>query len=571
MYISYAHLAGLLLVAPCALASITEASVVDLGYAKYQGVKDALLGTTNFYGLYYAAAPVGQRRWRAPIPIEHSNNYTDSVIDATAPGPRCYQSGPEWAVRTPIFASAVTAAANNISNEDCLLLDVIVPSAPVSTSLPVLISIHGGGYTLGSAATFPGNELVNHSEGAMISVQIQYRLGPQGFLASSAVREDGTGNAGLLDQREAIEWVSRNIHAFGGDASKITIWGGSAGGGSVIEQMTMYGGVDNPPFRAAIAEYPGMTPFRNNTILDNQYNELLFATNCTSLECLRGVSSEELDSAVMYSMAAGYNKGVYGYGDFYYTPAVDGHVLRDLPSNEMKRGHFAKVPLMTDRNGHEGFFFANFSITTDAQVQSSLTSLFPAAKDSFFTRLNQLYPVSNYGASYMTDNTFFSLPSFAQYAAMIPSLSNSSAFYKAADIWSDTIIICPLTNYISAVSDYMPTWKMNFFAGTELHGATAPFIASANNASGNATLSLIMKDYFASFVINLDPNGMSLGNFSKPYWPAFNLKTAGTQIGGQVPENMVMRVNQTNMAPEVDTDVSARCDFVSSQGFQIRN
>lgn len=89
----------------------------------------------------------------------------------------------------------------------------------------------------------------------MIYVSVQYRLGALGFLAGDDIDQDGTSNAGLLDQRAALEWVRSNIGYFGGDPSKITITGSSAGGSSVTMQMIMYGGSKHPPFQAAI---PGM-------------------------------------------------------------------------------------------------------------------------------------------------------------------------------------------------------------------------------------------------------------------------------------------------------------------------
>lgn len=89
----------------------------------------------------------------------------------------------------------------------------------------------------------------------MIYVSIQYRLGIFGFLSGSQIAQNGVLNAGLLDQRAALEWVQRNIGAFGGDPAQVTIWGGSAGGGSVTMQLIAGGAYDLPPFSGAIAEY----------------------------------------------------------------------------------------------------------------------------------------------------------------------------------------------------------------------------------------------------------------------------------------------------------------------------
>ena len=96
----------------------------------------------------------------------------------------------------------------------------------------MLVNIHGGGYTTGGADEYPWGPIVDASGGSIIAVSTQYRLGAYGFLSGSEVRENGQANAGLLDQRAALEWVQRNIRSFGGVPSKVTILGGSAGGGS---------------------------------------------------------------------------------------------------------------------------------------------------------------------------------------------------------------------------------------------------------------------------------------------------------------------------------------------------
>lgn len=95
--------------------------------------------------------------------------------------------------------------------------------------------------------------MVHQSNGTLVYVSIQYRLGAYGFLGGAEVTENGVRNVGLLDQRAALMWVQRHIRNFGGDPSKVSIIGGSAGGGSVMSQMILYGGDYNPPFRAAMA------------------------------------------------------------------------------------------------------------------------------------------------------------------------------------------------------------------------------------------------------------------------------------------------------------------------------
>jgi carboxylesterase type B len=111
---------------------------------------------------------------------------------------------------------SVYADPNNVTSfihtpqgqsEDCLILDVLTPSHPVSSRLPVMVQIHGGGYTQGNAQSYPGDALVNASDGNMIYVSIQYRLGIFGFLASAEIAKNGVLNAGLLDQRAALDWV----------------------------------------------------------------------------------------------------------------------------------------------------------------------------------------------------------------------------------------------------------------------------------------------------------------------------------------------------------------------------
>jgi carboxylesterase type B len=150
---------------------------------------------------------------------------------------------------------------------------------------------------------------------------------------------------------------------------------------------------------------------------------------------------------------------LYAFGDFYYGPSVDGDIIRDLPSNEWKQGHFTKVPLLVDHNGYEGYNYGNQSITTAAESQEDLQTLWPAATTSFFDRLYQLYPRDAY----------------------------NSTFWQRQYFFGDYIINCPTYYMASAMADAgVPAWKLVFNAGTQLHGATSPFLLQPNDSESKS-------------------------------------------------------------------------------------
>ena len=126
---------------------------------------------------------------------------------------------------------------------------------------------------------------------------------------------------------------------------------------------------------------------------------MLAYTNCSNIACLRNQTTDTLISAMQYTMATGYNSGIYGWGDFYYGPTVDGSVIRDLPSNEFKRGHFTKVPLIVNRDGFEGYNYSPKNETTQAMETVDLQTIWPYAKKSFFTRLYELYPADEFNST----------------------------------------------------------------------------------------------------------------------------------------------------------------------------
>ncbi|KAF2794138.1 alpha/beta-hydrolase [Melanomma pulvis-pyrius CBS 109.77] len=510
------------------VASNITGPTIDLGYAKYRGIHNATLSINTFYGLRFASPPTGPLRWNAPEPIENSQAHPTDIIDATTSGPGCIQGYPYW---TNPNAGIPTGS------EDCLFVNVLVPAnATAESKLPVLVGIPGGGYTLGDATQFPGEVIMRHSSNSFIFVSTQYRLGAYGFLGSQEfVRGGGIANAGLLDQRLALEWIQNHISAFGGDPAKVTLIGGSAGGGSITDQMILRGGVENPPFRAAIVNFPWWQQFLKEGQLSKQFHHLLMESGCDDVDCLRAVSEGDLKAATQATYKKAYAAGDYGYGNFYYGPYVDGALIRDLPSREFKKGHFTKIPVLVTREKYEGFTFSNQSITTSLEESLDLKVQFPIADDDFVEKVFNMYPRNAFNSSFWHRQTWF----------------------------GDFSINCP-THYIASTLSTagLNVWKEVFNAGSGLHGGTQPFFTDDPEAAGvNVTLAIIMKDRIVSFAVHNDPNAQSWSGAPSPFWPTYEV------------ESNVMETNSSEISVVSDAlyDKSERCKFFWGSGDIVQN
>jgi para-nitrobenzyl esterase len=184
-------------------------------------------GVSSYLGIPFAAPPVGNLRWRPPQPVAAWKG----VRAADRFGASCMQDEP--GVRLPWSRGFMTQGP---ISEDCLYLNVWTTSPESSKKMPVMVWIYGGGYSEGSSevAVYNGGNLARNG---VVVVTFNYRVGPLGFLAYPALTEESrhhsSGNYGLLDQIAALNWVHRNIAAFGGNPSNVTIFGQSAGAASV--------------------------------------------------------------------------------------------------------------------------------------------------------------------------------------------------------------------------------------------------------------------------------------------------------------------------------------------------
>ncbi|HEY2949069.1 MAG TPA: carboxylesterase family protein, partial [Micromonosporaceae bacterium] len=199
-----------------------ESPIVITSDGAVRGV--AVPGGYAFRGLPYAAPPTGDLRWRAPQPPASWNG----IRDASAYAPSCLQ-------KRNLFQPP------GAQSEDCLYLNVSTPTLRSDAKRPVLVWIHGGGFTQDGALNYDGTKLAGNG---IVVVTINYRLGALGFLAHPALasRPGGpAGNYGLMDQQAALRWVRHNIAPFGGDPHNVAIAGQSAGGVSVLAHLVSHG------------------------------------------------------------------------------------------------------------------------------------------------------------------------------------------------------------------------------------------------------------------------------------------------------------------------------------------
>lgn len=438
----------------------------------------------QFLGIPYAAAPVGDLRWRPPQPPPG----WQGVRQATAFGSQCPQPGGP-------FGRAGT-------DEDCLYLNVFTPRhrRQGSHRLPVMVWIHGGALVTGEGSVYNPVRLVEQD---VVVVTINYRLGALGFLAHPALTaespEHASGNYGLMDQQAALRWVARNIRHFGGDPNQVTIFGESAGGLSVHSQLVSP--LAQGLFHRAIVQ-SGAYQLTQPSLAAAQSlgSDLATRSGCASqtAACLRGIAVQSLLANQTRAIAS---------------PVVDGFVLTDSIGASLAAGTFNKVPVIEGSNHDEwALFVAQTEVVTGqplaaadyiAAIQSTLGVSAAAA-----TALAAAYPLSAY-------------PS--------PSLALTA-------VGTDAIFACNARRAAGSLSAHVPTFQYEFndpdapnrfFPGVSFptrayHAAELQYLFDAFTAPPPAftpqqrQLAQTMVRYWTQFARLGDPNSPST-----PNWPRY--------------------------------------------------
>ncbi|HEY3477305.1 MAG TPA: carboxylesterase family protein, partial [Streptomyces sp.] len=435
----------------------------------------------TYEGIPYAAPPVGELRWAAPHPAVP----WPGVRDATRPASACPQAAGE--------------VPGGSTDEDCLHLNVTAPAdAGRAHPRPVIVWLHGGGYTTGAGSSYDAHRMA--TRGDVVVVTVDYRLGALGFLAHSGL--PGSGTFGLADQQAALRWVRAEIGSFGGDAREVTLAGESAGGYSVCAQLASPAAAGL--FDRAIIESGPCTggpdrPFAPYSVPLSTARatgaDLASKTGCGSsrdvLACLRGVAVTRLLAAQ----------------DTDQQPAYDTALLPRDPAAAIASGRFHRVPVLIGANHDEGNGWAAGIIQAGYPVTPAT---WPDVVATFFPTSGQANAIVREYPVHRTDGG----PVFG--AAI-----------------GDADFACPTARTDGLLTAHVPVWRYEFadehappltsgpppFPLGAPHASELPYLFDLGGRPRDLTaaqrrLAGTMIDYWTRFARTADPNGPSSSRWS---------------------------------------------------------
>jgi para-nitrobenzyl esterase len=443
-----------------------------------------------FLGIPYAAPPVGELRWKPPVPPAKWTG----VRKAVEFGAHCMQG--------PVYGDIKFHDAGG--SEDCLFLNVWTPAKASETKLPVMVWIHGGGFQAGSTsvAREDGEQLAQQG---VVVVSTNYRLGIFGFLVyPDLAKESGrnsAGNYGLLDQVAALQWVRQNISAFGGDPASVTIFGESAGSFSVSALMASP--LAKGLFQKAIGEsgaafFSAGLAFEPLAVREEKDLKLVSSTlGIQSVSELRAVPAQKL-------LDSFFKPG--GEHNFAFDPDVDGYFLPESVPAIFAAGKQNDVPLLAGWNHDEGSFDVVFN-----PQKPTVDSMKATAQKEFGAKA-------------------------AEFLRLYPAETDAQALRSMEDFAGDRFIAWSTWRWMQAQSKTgkQPVYRYRFDLaqpadpnGPQLgafHSSEIEYVFGQLDSKANVQwrpsdrqLSAQMQKYWANFARSADPNGEGL-----PKWPAYS-------------------------------------------------
>jgi len=521
----------------------------------------------SYWNIPYAATTGGKNRFRRPQPVNRTYGLGRGEEPLVWDGslgmcPRIQKIDASQRNREDVAGDDVLGIKTRIT-EDCLSLNVFTPAdAEAGDDLPVLVNIPGGGFHLPGRSN--GGEMVEKSrrkrgvdgklDKGIVVVTMYYRNGIYGFLSGEAIAKDGDYNNALRDQRAALEWVQKYIRYFGGNPDHVVIMGTSAGGASVLLQLTANDG-DNYSsvpgtgrkrlFHGAIAQSPASPTFFTPPQAEKFWNEVAGGINCTDVTCVRNASPGDLYYENYPMSFPGRNSPPR----WMWAPTTEpagGMWTQPAPAAIM-RGAYAKIPTIIGFTSNEGTDQVKKDTDSEGDFKSYLKDHYPLLTDEDLSILVAAYPNDRHW------------PDSGRYWDAISKAQGDIRYICPTYLASNAFV------HHNPVS--VPTWQyqwdvmwgvdINNGFGTKHAGSVGQVMVRRQNA---------ISDYFISFVKYLDPNIER--EKGAPVWPRLDRETGSrlfftnVKKGGKRGDGTDMLGPMRLLPKERDAEREARCGVV---------
>lgn len=504
------------LILACSLAAVVGLSSASTQAAPQVSTDSGTLqgrtvdGVQQFLGIPYAAPPVGSLRWKAP----QAPAPWQGIRDATRSGAACPQLPGDY--------------SQTATSEDCLNLNVYVPTAAQTTPRPVIVWVHPGSLTTGSGSDFDGTHLARRTNAVVVT--INYRLGVLGFLSTTELQQEAVaGSYGIQDQQQALRWVQANIRAFGGDAQRVTLAGNSAGAASNCVHLASPASAGL--FHRVIMQSGPCIRMGNNTPEQARAHGDAYASlvNCPvgpgQLACLRSRSAQELVAVAGDGLDALQSANPW-------SPLVDGVILPRKLTDMIRDGDIHKVPVLIGTTTQEGRFFVSYAFhqkrgrAMSAEDYISATNVMTGSAFAGSTS-RSLYTASNYGSHDLAMSALMTDAGFA-----CPALTDARRLSRHTSVYAyefaDERAPAPADGFFDLGAYH--TSELQYLFGT-------PVFATQVNGTLDAdqrALADQMVNYWAAFAATGTPHHASQAQWSKfNEWAMPIMNLAPTHVGLQ--------------------------------------